>query len=271
MNSYIRILRPSVCFITVLGIIVGSIIAGVSDPFLVAIACIAGFLITGAGNVINDYFDSDIDRINAPHRPIPSGKISKNTAMRYGIAIDVIGLAAAWFINIYFFFIAVANSIVLAVYAWKLKRTPLIGNIATSYLAVSSFIAAGLIREFPLGLNSALIVVIVISFLGTVSREIFKDIEDIEGDRKMKARTLPIVWGAGRSSVLGYILMYSACGMFFYPVIAGMFGAYYLAFVVPALLLCIYTIKLPPSRTQKILKIVMYIVLAGFVAGSVVR
>ncbi len=268
MIHYIKIIRPSVCFITVFGIIAGSIISGVSQPILVILASLSAFLITGAGNVINDYFDVEIDRINAPHRPIPSGKIPKKTALKYGIAIDIIGLVFAWFVNIYFLFIALINSVVLAAYAWKLKRTPLIGNFATAYLAASSFLAAGLIRDFPLGLNSALMAVTVISFMGTVSREIFKDIEDVKGDKKMGAKTLPILWGERVSLALAYLFMYSACGMFFYPLIAGMFSVYYLAFVVPALALCVSTVKLPPARSQKVLKAVMYIVLAGFVAGS---
>ncbi|MHC1575511.1 MAG: UbiA family prenyltransferase, partial [Candidatus Methanogasteraceae archaeon] len=75
------------------------------------------FLITGAGNAINDYFDADIDAINKPMRPIPSGRVSRNAALYLSLLLFGLGIALAYTINIICFVIALANSLMLIVYA----------------------------------------------------------------------------------------------------------------------------------------------------------
>ena len=72
MNPYIEILRPVNAVMAVITVILMALIAGRFDVD-VLLACVVVFTATGAGNVINDYFDHEIDRVNRPSRPIPSG------------------------------------------------------------------------------------------------------------------------------------------------------------------------------------------------------
>ncbi len=270
MNPYIEILRPNVAFLSVLGIVVGSLVSGAfSFPLLVALASIAAFLITGAGNAFNDYFDYRIDRVNRPGRPIPSGRISRRNAFNYAVIINLLGLGLASLVSLPFLEIAFLNTIVLFVYAWKLKAKPFVGNLSVAYLSASTFLAAGLITSgFSSLPGSAVFILSLISLFGTLGREIFKDIEDIKGDRLSGARTLPIMWGEGKSRTLAYASLYFACLLLILPLYFGMFGFPYLAGAAPAAALCIYAIKTPPAKTQRLIKKSMYLVFLGFILGS---
>jgi geranylgeranylglycerol-phosphate geranylgeranyltransferase len=271
MNPYLDIIRPNVCILSILGIIVGSIVTGAIYSPLVIPAVIAAFLITAAGNVINDYFDHKTDSLNAPGRPIPSGKLSRQRALYYAIILNLVGLIFSAFITTDFLILAVINTAVLFVYAWRLKKLPLVGNISVSYLSASTFLASGLIIGNFSGLwGSAIFILALISLTGTLSREIFKDIEDIEGDKAIKARTLPIILGEKPSAGLAYIILYYTCAMLILPVALVILSLYYLIGAVPAILVCIYAYRSGPEKAQKMIKIAMYLVFLGFILGSVI-
>ncbi len=274
MKQYISILRPSVCVLSMLGIFAGSLIthALFEAPLLVFFAILAAFFITGSGDILNDYFDYEIDRINAPHRPIPSGKISRKSALVYAIIINLIGLVFAVMVSPDFLLIALINTSVLSLYAWKLKRYAFIGNVSVSYLSTSTFIASGLITgNFASLWSSPIFILALISFFGTLGREIFKDIEDVKGDKKIGAKTLPIIWGENPSKLLGYAFLYIACLLLFLPLYLNIFGFSYMIGIIPALVLCLYAWKTPPAKTQRLIKLSMYLVLVGFVMGSTVK
>ena len=147
-------------------------------------------LITAAGNVINDYFDADIDRINRPDRPIPSGRVSRVGARGFALILFLAGIAAAFFTPPLCLAIAVANSLILVLYAARLKSLPVVGNAAVAYLAASIFLFGGAFAG-----RDAFVLMIplaAITFLATMVREILKDAEDVQGDAAGGADTLPI-------------------------------------------------------------------------------
>jgi geranylgeranylglycerol-phosphate geranylgeranyltransferase len=164
-------------------------------------------LITAAGNVINDYFDADIDVINRPERPIPSGNVTPVAARYFAIILFLAGLLVALFSSLLCLSIAVINMLILILYAAKLKGMPGVGNAAVAYLAASIFLFGGafagwdgLVRMIPLA---------TITFLATMVREILKDAEDVEGDAAGGADTLPIRIGIRLTTriALGFALI----------------------------------------------------------------
>ncbi len=279
MPGYFSILRPSVCFLSAFAIFVGAIVAGSglldafgvisSFPLFVIYAIIASFLITGAGNVVNDIFDVEIDKINAPHRPIPAGKISRNRAWIYFIILEIIGLVFSYLINVNFLTIAIVNSFLLFVYSWKLKPVALIGNIIVSFLAASNFIAAGLIIFSFSSLPYTILIISAISFFGTLSRELIKDTADVKGDRAKNAKTLPILIGEKKTLVLAYIILILTIISLALPVYLNLFTYVYLVGAVPAVLLSIYAMTKKPQKSHKYIKMAMYFVILGFVLGAV--
>ena len=80
MNPYIEILRPNNALMALIAVILMAII-GKTYSIEIILGAVSVFIATGAGNTINDYYDYEIDMINKPDRPIPSGKIKLKHAL----------------------------------------------------------------------------------------------------------------------------------------------------------------------------------------------
>ncbi len=268
MNPYIKLLRPNVCLLAVFALIVGSVVAH-ALVFNLLYAIIAVFLISGAGNVINDYFDVETDKINKPHRPIASGEISRRNALLYFFILCIFGLIFASLVSFDFFILALINEAVLFLYSWKLKPVALLGNLAVAYLASSSFLAGGLILgSFSELLGSAVLVLFLVSFLGTTSREILKDIEDVEGDKKLGMKTLPILMGEKKSKIVAYAILLLACVSLILPI--SLLNIFYIPLAIIGVIICLYAIASHNNitRAQKLVKIAMFVIMFGFLVGA---
>ncbi|MDD2754669.1 MAG: UbiA family prenyltransferase, partial [Methanothrix sp.] len=99
MRAYWEILRPFNCMMAAAAAIIGLAIARGLDPLAAALIFLTVFLITGAGNAINDYYDRDIDAINRPGRPIPSGRMSARAAFYYSLVLFAAGCLFAGLVN----------------------------------------------------------------------------------------------------------------------------------------------------------------------------
>ncbi|MGC9310673.1 MAG: geranylgeranylglycerol-phosphate geranylgeranyltransferase [Candidatus Aenigmatarchaeota archaeon] len=269
MNPHLEVTRPSVCLLTVFGMVVGLLILDLSYG-LWLLPLISTLLICAAGNVINDYFDAEIDKVNRPKRPIPSGRLSRKAAFRMYALLNAAGLLAALLVSLPFFALAAVNSIVLYVYSARLKKT-ILGNLADTYLAVSVFIAPVLIKGGFLDiLSSSLLILALIPFFANYGREILKDVEDAKGDKKSGARTLPIVFGKSRAMRLARAMILVAAAALFAPYFKAIFPANYLIFAALGAIGCVYIASLKnATKMQKCLKALMFYVLAVFLAFSI--
>ena len=204
--GFFTITRPANAVVSGVTAIIAYLIAtGTVIPSTVLLLVIVT-LITAAGNVINDYFDADIDRINRPERPIPSGIVSPMAARGFAVTLFLSGLLVAIFTPPFCLFITVINTLILILYAVKLKSLPVVGNAAVAYLTASIFLFGGAFAG-----GGALVLMLplaAITFLATMAREILKDAEDVEGDAAGGADTLPIRIGIRPTSriALGFAL-----------------------------------------------------------------
>ena len=193
LAGYVTITRPVNSLAAGLAAIVAYLIAtGTIIPETLLLFAVVT-LITAAGNVINDYFDVEIDQVNRRDWPIPSGQVSLPAARAYATTLFLAGILVCLLTNALCIAIAVFNSLLLIAYAAKLKRTPLLGNIAVSFLAGSMFLFGGALGGLP-GLSQVLPFA-VMTFFAMLARELVKDAEDVEGDRASGAVTLPIRQG----------------------------------------------------------------------------
>ncbi|MFH1445714.1 MAG: UbiA family prenyltransferase [Nanoarchaeota archaeon] len=268
MNPYIEILRPSVCLMTLLGIVIGSVVAGVlTSPILIVLAVIASVLITGAGNALNDYYDIETDKINAPKRVLPSGRMKPKNVPPYTFLLYSFGIVISFIISYWFLFLAILNVFISTAYAMKLKKTPLVGSIGVSWLGASAFLAPSLF------FNPAIILEVLllssIAFFGSLSREVLKAIRDVEGDKKIGAKTLPIVIGEKKSFALAAVFLLIGCVLLAVPFLLSLFNVFYLIGAVPAILLCLYALTQKAPKAQKLVKIAIYLVFLGFMLGSI--
>lgn len=183
--------------------------------------------IAAGGYVINDYFDVKIDRINRPDNLVVTRIISRDAAMNlfYGLtAVGVIaGTVVAWWAHswtLLFTYVVIPG--LLWFYSASYKRMFLIGNLVVAFasaivpLLVAIANADYLHHLYQNALAYSPIIgelyvwtggFAIFAFLLTWVREIVKDIEDIEGDREMECRTLPIVWGDKVAKIIATILL----------------------------------------------------------------
>src|SRR5512137_2479864 len=106
-------MRPANCLMAAVAAIIGLLIAGGKEIQAAILIFLAVFLITGAGNAVNDYFDREIDAINRPNRPVPSGRITPPAALQLSIALFFSGCVLAGVVNEQCLAIAAVNSALL--------------------------------------------------------------------------------------------------------------------------------------------------------------
>jgi len=212
---YIRILRPVNAVMAGIASLLGVIVATGTIPPQSLLLVPVVFLITGAGNAVNDYYDRDIDAVNRPDRPIPQGEVTPAGALGYSAVLFVAGILLATPVSVACLAIAVLNSLILVLYARNLKQVPLAGNIAVAYLSGSIFLFGGAYAGVEgLLLN---IPVAVITILCMTSREVLKDAEDVEGDLIGGARTLPMITGIRNAAIVAFLLALSAIIVSYLP------------------------------------------------------
>ena len=279
MNPYVEILRPGNALMGAIAIILVAIIdKTVSIPIILAMITV--FFETAAGNVINDYFDYNIDLINKPDRPIPSGRISLKNGRNYGYFLFVAGTVCGFLIsyltnNWIPFGIVLIADVILYLYAYKLKTAPLIGNLTVGFMTGFGFVFAGFTINNPTIITTSLYLGF-FALVMTTAREIVKDIEDMEGDKADGARTLPILIGEKIPAYIAAILAIldsALCPILYYNHI---FGIYYLAVIAIAVLIFLYSAFLiiksqeraTAAKVSKYLKIGMLIAFVAFIAGS---
>ncbi len=213
MNPYIALTRPGNAVLTAIAVIAGAFIASGSDiidfQMEIAICCVSAMMLVGGGNALNDYNDRESDKENHPNRPIPSGYISAEAALNYSQLLLGGGLVILIFTldNKMPFVIALMGMLTLVAYESGLKAAGITGNIAVGFMSGAVFLYAGMAVNNP----GPTIWMFGLAFLATISREIIKDIQDLEGDSDR--RTLPSRIGIDYSLNIAILILLIAIGL----------------------------------------------------------
>ena len=179
---------------------------------------IAIVLIAAGGYIINDYFDLNIDQINKPKKVIVNVFINRRWVIFWHMFLSLLGLfftisavpfSQFWiiiFVNLFIIFL-------LWFYSTNLKKQLLIGNLLVSLLMAWVILIIPLskypfkmVNDFLTDTNEIRLfrfTVLYASFAFIISliREVIKDMEDMDGDRKYGCRTMPIMWGINATKV----------------------------------------------------------------------
>lgn len=172
-------------------------------------------LVMAGGNIINDYFDYQIDLINRPSRLSIGKIISFDQAFMVYLVLTFAGIIGGfitgWLCGIYkmgFFY--GFGALLLYLYSESLKKRLLIGNFIIALFGALSIVLLWLYEFFALRNDAASFIMVyplftkinllmggyaLFAFLTTMIREILKDIEDVEGDKREGCNTLPIAFG----------------------------------------------------------------------------
>jgi 4-hydroxybenzoate polyprenyltransferase len=175
-------------------------------------------LIAAAGNIINDYFDTKIDIINKPERIVIGKKISRRIAMLLHISLSTFAVLVGFYLayRLGKFKVALINPAVVGLlwfYSTTYKRTFLIGNIIIAFLSAMVPLIVGLFepkilegKDFMKGIFGFVLGYSLFALIVSLIREIIKDMEDIEGDRWVNCKTLPIVMGINLTKTVVIVL-----------------------------------------------------------------
>lgn len=200
------------------------------DFFLLVFSTI---LIAAAGNIINDYFDVKADRINKPEKLIITKYIDRKLAILSHWILNFFAFSIAIYLSarnntFWYVFIHLLSINFLWFYSMYFKRKPLIGNIIIAGLTALVPILCGVHffvqNTFPSvtigNLNSHfemwifrlneghfILILAIFAFLTNLSREMIKDIEDIEGDKKLNAKTFAIQYGIQKSKFVACLFL----------------------------------------------------------------
>lgn len=181
-------------------------------PFHFALLVLCTVLIAAGGYIINDVLDFEADLENKPEKTFINRSISKRTALGLYLVLSLAGLEVAWYLAGFvqektLVLIYPAAVMLLWLYSRFLKKMPLVGNVVVAlFCAFVTGVVLFAEREtyaFLSGSQPALAAKIrllfggylLFAFLSTMLREIVKDAEDTEGDRRQGLRTLPVAFG----------------------------------------------------------------------------
>jgi geranylgeranylglycerol-phosphate geranylgeranyltransferase len=269
ISPYINIVRPGNFLITFFTVIVAAALSyqGEYSPFKVFLAAITASLTMSAGNIINDIYDINGDKINHPGRPLPSGLISLRTAIIYYFILLAVSLFISWDISNLNFAINLLAVLLLYLYSYKLKRIAIGGNLVVSLLTGLTFIYGGLaVNNIYNSIIPALF-----AFLINLIREIVKDMEDAEGDIREGIISFPSKYGVKitKNTIIGLSALLILFTLF--PYINGNYNKYYIAviliFVIPVLIY--FLISLIKDNSQKNMKKLSLILKLDMVFGLI--
>lgn len=216
---FVRFLKPVTWIPVMWSFLCGAVSSGVfgwhelfGTKFLLALL-LTGPLATGTCQMLNDYFDRDLDEINEPSRPIPGGAISLKHATvliaLWSILSVIAGYLIAPLIALYVI-IGIVNAHLYSANPIKLKKRLWAGNliVAASYLIIPWI--AGLIAYLPKFSTTALQPSLIVASLYTIASTgtmTINDFKSIEGDRQVGIRTLPAVFGEKKAAVIASLLI----------------------------------------------------------------
>ena len=221
LTAIVKIIRPLNFLITFISVILAAILCHPSEFSLVKIlsAALAAGLTAASGNIINDIYDIEIDKVNRPLRPLPSNKIKIKEAYGLYILLVVISMILSYLVSELALVIVLISIPLLFLYSKYLKRILLVGNIIVAFLTGLVFIFGGVVVENPI----AAIVPAVFAFLINLIREIIKDMEDVEGDSKAGVTTFPIRFGFKSSRSLIVTLTFLLILFTFFPFVTNLY------------------------------------------------
>ena len=188
------------------------------------ILLIVTILIAASGYIVNDIYDYNLDQVNKPEKVVLGKFLKSRDAIIIYMLFNSLAIVLSIFLCIKIkqeIYILVFLLIIycLWLYSKKLKKYKIIGNILIAFFISLSILNVPLFSYKNILSDDRFFVFLIISifsvlaFLINVKREIIKDIEDIEGDKIHKVKSLPIIFGTKKSKlvaiIIGIILMFA--------------------------------------------------------------
>ena len=178
--------------------------------FLLLGLILSGPLVCGMSQAANDWCDREVDSINEPNRPIPSGRVSPQAALWIAILMSVFGIFMSYFLGVW----GLVATVVAVTCAWayslepiRLKRSGIWGPgvVALCYEGLPWFTGAAVLsNQFP---DIKIVAVALLYAFGAHGIMTLNDFKALEGDKKTGINSLPVTLGPKRAAQIACAIM----------------------------------------------------------------
>jgi geranylgeranylglycerol-phosphate geranylgeranyltransferase len=204
LAPFLTLVRIPNCLMIGLAVLVAETIGlgSVPSPMEAVFGFLTAFLLLAGTMVFNDIQDVQVDRVNSPDRPIPSGKVTIRQAYVLSIVFSGLALIFSIILGVPTFLTALAALALMAYYNTQGKRTGLLGNAVVSFNVALPFFFGGLAVN---SLRPLLFIFFLLAFLANTAREVAKGIADVAGDSSRGIMTIAVTRGPKRAAELAAI------------------------------------------------------------------
>jgi chlorophyll synthase len=217
----LQLMKPITWIPLIWGVVCGAASSGGYvwgwEDFLQSLTCMlmSGPLLAGYTQTLNDFYDREIDAINEPYRPIPSGAISVPQVVTQIILLLLMGVGVAYGLDLWaghqfpiLTCLAIGGSFISYIYSappLKLKQNGWIGNYAlgSSYIALPWWAGHALFGE----LNWTIVILTLIYSLAGLGIAVVNDFKSVEGDQELGLKSLPVMFGVTTAAWICVIMI----------------------------------------------------------------
>jgi chlorophyll/bacteriochlorophyll a synthase len=204
----------------------------------------SGPFLTGYTQTVNEYYDREIDAVNEPYRPIPSGAISLPQVIVQVWVLFIGGIGISYFLDVWaghefpiMTCLALGGSFVAYIYSappLKLKQNGWLGNYAlgASYIALPWWAGHALFGT----LNWTIVVLTLFYSLAGLGIAVVNDFKSVEGDAKFGMKSIPVMFGIDKAAWVCVIMIdtfQAGIGLYLMSIGQHLYGAIVLLLVVP--------------------------------------
>ncbi len=246
----LQLMKPITWIPLIWGVLCGAASSGgyiwSVEDFLKALTCmlLSGPLMTGYTQTLNDFYDKEIDAINEPYRPIPSGAISNGQVIAQIIVLLLGGLTIAYLLDLWsghktpiMLLLTLGGTLVAYIYSappLKLKQNGWLGNYAlgASYIALPWWAGHALFGQ----LNWTIVILTLFYSLAGLGIAIVNDFKSVEGDRALGLQSLPVTFGIEKASwicVLMIDIFQAGVALYLISIGQNLSGTILLLFIIP--------------------------------------
>lgn len=264
VKGIIQLIRFELPFAAGICVVMGQLLAlgEFASLFITLSGFFSVFTISASILVLNDYYDVETDKINAPHRPIPSNLITPFEALLLSIILLIIGFILSYLITISALLFSIALAIIGFLYNRKFKKSGLLGNILVSFSVGMTFIFGGLTVELPF--HKMVIFFSLIAALIDLGEEIAADAMDVKGDLLINSNSIAIKYGKETALKISGFIFFIVVLLTSIPFLLKWFSSVYLFPILLMDFFIVYpTIKLIKSQNEEGRKYIRWIYLGS--------
>ncbi|MDJ0845003.1 chlorophyll synthase ChlG [Crocosphaera sp.] len=246
----LQLMKPITWIPLIWGVVCGAASSGHYtwnvENFFMAAACmlLSGPLMAGYTQTLNDFYDREIDAINEPYRPIPSGAISVPQVATQILLLLALGLGLSYGLDLWsghdfpiMLCLTLGGAFLAYIYSappLKLKQNGWLGNYAlgASYIALPWWAGHALFGE----LNWTIVILTLFYSLAGLGIAVVNDFKSVEGDRQLGLKSLPVMFGVNTAAWLCVIMIdvfQAGIGAYLIYIHQNLYAAILLLLVIP--------------------------------------